>query len=160
MVVHEALQEGRYDLAIGDEPLELDFFLHENPELKNTAYAWFTVFVGWLPMPDIGDRERALTADYNLGMIEQIERFPRLRDKAVFVGSAEDIVPDRFVEGLPGIREWTERHYDFSGYVTGFNPAEFADQEAVRHELSYGPNDAVCIVTVGGSAAARTCCAA
>jgi hypothetical protein len=29
-----------------------------------------------------------------------------------------DIVPDSFGPGLPLIRDWTERHYDFAGYVT------------------------------------------
>jgi hypothetical protein len=35
-----------------------------------------------------------LTADYNAEMIEQIERFPRLRDRAIFVGNPDDIVPE------------------------------------------------------------------
>ena len=39
-----------YDLWIGDEAWELDYFLHENPELKRAAYAWLTDFVGWLPV--------------------------------------------------------------------------------------------------------------
>ena len=39
-----------YDLWIGDEAWELDYFLHENPELKTAAYVWLTDFVGWLPM--------------------------------------------------------------------------------------------------------------
>ena len=40
-----------------------------------------TDFVGWLPMPDGGDREHDLTSDYNAEMIEQIARFPSLRDR-------------------------------------------------------------------------------
>src|SRR5438874_10079536 len=35
--------------------------------------------------------------------------------------------------------------------VTGFDPAEFADREALRAELGYAPDEKVCIVTVGGS---------
>ena len=49
------------------------------------------------------------------------------------------------------IRDWTEQHFDFSGYVTGFDPAEFADRDALRAELGYEPDEKVCIVTVGGS---------
>ena len=41
----------------------IDHFLFDNPELKRTAYAWLTDFVGWLPMPDGGAAEAALTAD-------------------------------------------------------------------------------------------------
>jgi predicted glycosyltransferase len=84
-------------------------------------------------------------------MIDHIGRFPRLRDRAVFVGEPDDIVPDRFGPDLPLIREWTEAHYDFAGYVTGFDPAAFADCEAVRAELGYQPDERVCIVAVGGS---------
>ena len=78
-----------------------------------------TDFVGWLPMPDGGDRERALTADYNAEMIEQIARFPSLRDRSVFVGNPADVVPDAFGDGLPLIRDWVEQNYQFSGYITG-----------------------------------------
>jgi predicted glycosyltransferase len=35
--------------------------------------------------------------------------------------------------------------------VTGFDPAEFADREALRAELGYRPDEKVCIVSVGGS---------
>jgi pimeloyl-ACP methyl ester carboxylesterase len=151
MLFHDVVSEGAYDLVIGDEAWEVDYFLHENPEEKRAAYVWMTDFVGYLPMADGGDREAFLTADYNAEMIEQIERYPRLRDRAIFVGNPEDIVPETFGQDLPAIRAWTERHYDFSGYITGFDPADFADREALRHELGYQPDERVCIVTVGGS---------
>jgi pimeloyl-ACP methyl ester carboxylesterase len=151
MVFHDLVREEQYDLWIGDEAWELDYYLHENPEQKRTPYVWLTDFVGWLPMPDGGDHEAFLTGDYNEEMIEHIARFPRVRDQAVFVGNPDDIVPERFASHLPWIREWTEEHYSFAGYVTGFDPAEFADRAALRAELGYGEDEQVCIVTVGGS---------
>lgn len=151
MVFHDVVKEESYDLWIGDESWELDYYLHENPELKTAPYVWMTDFVGWLPMPDGGEREAFLTADYNAEMIEQIARYPRVRDRAIFVGNPEDIVPDTFGPGLPGIRDWTEAHYNFAGHVTGFDPNELADREALRAELGYAPDEAVCIVSVGGS---------
>ena len=151
MLFHDVVNDDHYDLVIGDESWEVDFFLHENPEEKRTAYVWLTDFVGYLPMPDGGAHESYLTADYNAEMIEHIERFPRLRDRAIFVGNPDDIVPETFGQDLPEIRGWTERHYDFSGYITGFDPRDFADREALRAELGYRPDEQVCIVTVGGS---------
>ncbi|MEO8572028.1 MAG: glycosyltransferase [Chloroflexota bacterium] len=152
MVFHEAVEGGEYDIVIGDEAWEVDHFLHENPELKRTAFAWMTDFVGWLPMPSGGEREAFLTADYNAEMIEHVERFPRLRDRAIFVGEPDDIVPDDFGPGLGPIRDWTERHFDFSGYVTGFDPRPLIEgREALREELGYHPDERVVIVTVGGS---------
>jgi predicted glycosyltransferase len=151
MVFHDIVEAEPYDLWIGDEAWELDYYLHENPELKRAAYCWLTDFVGWLPMPDGGEREAFLTADYNAEMVEHIERFPRLRDRAIFVGNPEDIIPDRLGPDLPPIREWTERHFDFAGYVTGFEPEAFADRQALRAELGYGEQERICIVSIGGS---------
>ena len=88
MVFHDVVEEEHYDLWIGDEAWELDYYLHENPELKRAAYVWLTDFVGWLPMPDGGEREAYLAADYNAEMIEHIARYPRIRDRAIFVGDA------------------------------------------------------------------------
>jgi pimeloyl-ACP methyl ester carboxylesterase/predicted glycosyltransferase len=150
-VFREVVEGEHYDLVIGDEAWDVDYFLHENPELKRYAFAWMTDFVGWLPMPDGGDAERALTANYNAEMIEQRERFKRIRDRSVFVGEPDDIVPDAFGPDLPAIRDWTERHFDFAGYVTGFQPIADDEREALRDELGYQPDERVCIVTVGGS---------
>ena len=151
MVFHDLVRDDPYDLWVGDEAWELDYYLHENPEQKSAAYVWLTDFVGWLPMPDGGEHEASVTADYNAEMIEHIARYPRLRDRAIFVGDADDVVPDSFGAGLPLIRDWTEQHYDFAGYVTGFDPAEFANRERLRADLGFGPRERVCIVTVGGS---------
>jgi pimeloyl-ACP methyl ester carboxylesterase/predicted glycosyltransferase len=151
MVFHDVVRDEQYDLWIGDEAWELDYYLHENPEQKRASYVWLTDFVGWLPMPDGGEREAFLTADYNAEMIEHIARFPRVRDRAIFVGDDEDIVPDAFGPELPPIRDWTRDHYAFAGYVTGFDPATFADRETLRHELGYRDDEQICIVTVGGS---------
>jgi pimeloyl-ACP methyl ester carboxylesterase len=149
MLFHDVVEEEPYDLWIGDEAWEVDYYLHENPELKNAAYVWLTDFVGWIPMADGGEREAFLTADYNAEMIEHIARFPRIRDRAIFVGNPDDVVGEAFGPELPLIRDWTEQHYDFAGYVTGFEPV--ADRERLRAELGYGPAEQVCIVTVGGS---------
>jgi pimeloyl-ACP methyl ester carboxylesterase len=152
MVFHDVVRDEDYDLWIADEGWEVDYYLHENPEEKRAAYVWLTDFVGWLPMPDGGEREAFLTADYNAEMIEHIARYPRVRDRAIFVGSPDDVVSDAFGPDLPMIRDWTEAHYDFSGeYITGFDPAEFADRDALRAELGYAHDEKVCIVTVGGS---------
>jgi pimeloyl-ACP methyl ester carboxylesterase/predicted glycosyltransferase len=151
MVFHDVVRDDQYDLWIGDEAWELDYYLHENPEQKRAAYAWLTDFVGWLPMGDGGEHEAYLTADYNAEMIEHIARFPRVRDRAIFVGNPDDVVSDSFGPDLPLIRDWTEEHFAFAGYVTGFDPRELGDRERLRAELGYREGEQVCIVTVGGS---------
>ena len=152
MVFHDAVKDGDYDLWIGDEAWDIDYYLHENPELRTSPFAWLTDFVGWLPMsPDPDGREAYLTADYNAEMIEQVARFPRVRDAAIFVGNPEDIVPDTFGPGLPAIRAWTEQNYAFSGYVQYFDPHAF-DRAALRERFGFRPDECVALAAVGGTA--------
>jgi pimeloyl-ACP methyl ester carboxylesterase/predicted glycosyltransferase len=151
MVFHDVVREQRYDLWIGDEAWELDYYLHENPREKRAPFAWITDFVGFLPMDQGDERERFLTADYNADMIDHIAHHPGVRDLALFVGNPDDIVPARLGPELPMIRDWTERHFDFTGYVTGFVPADLSERTRLRAELGYGDDERVCVVTVGGS---------
>ena len=137
MVFNDVVEQTPYDLVVGDEAWDVDYFLHENPELKRFSYAWLTDFVGWLPMPDLGERESLLTADYNAEMLEQRARHRRVRDRQVFVGNPEDVVDESFGPGLPNIREWTAENYEFAGYVTGFEPPTDHEVARSRRELGY-----------------------
>jgi len=152
MIFQDAVDEGGYDLVIADEAWDVDHYWHEHPELKKARLAWFTDFVGFLPMESGGAREAFLTADYNAEMIGHIERHPGVRDRAIFVGGPEDIVPKSFGKDLPEMRDWIPRHYDFSGYVIGQHPATFGTRAELRQRLGYRADERVCIVTVGGSA--------
>jgi pimeloyl-ACP methyl ester carboxylesterase/UDP:flavonoid glycosyltransferase YjiC (YdhE family) len=152
MVFADVVREEPFDLWIADEAWEVDYFLHENPELKTAPYVWLTDFVGVLPMPGGGEREAFLAADWNAQMVEHVARNPRLRDRSIFIGEPDDVVPGQLGPGLPEIREWTEEHFRFAGYITGFQPDEIADREALRAELGYRADDVVCVVAAGGSA--------
>ena len=151
MLFHDVALDGCYDLWIGDEAWEVDHFLHDNPELKSAPYAWLTDFVGYLPLPEGGEREAFLAADYNAEMVEQVERYPRLRDRAIFVGDPDDIVPARFGPGLPEIRPWVEQRYEFTGHIIGFDPPTPAERAALRRELGWDEDESICLVAVGGS---------
>ena len=144
--------------SIGDEAWDVDYFLHENPELKRSPFAWMTDFVGWLPMPDGGDAEAALTADYNAEMIEQRARFRRVRDRSIFVGDPDDIVDASFGPGLPRIRDWTEENFDFAGYVTGFEPTT-AERDGVARRSSGTARTSGCASSPSaGRASGGRCC--
>jgi predicted glycosyltransferase len=151
MIFQDAVEQGGYDLVIADEAWDVDHYWHEHPELKRARLAWFTDFVGYVPMPSGGRHEAFLTADYNAEMIGHIERHPGVRDRAIFVGGPEDIVPMSFGEDLPAMRDWVPRHFDFAGYIIGEHPQAFGSRADLRQRLGYRPDERVCIVTVGGS---------
>ena len=156
MVFLDAVRETPYDLWIGDEAWEVDYYLHENPELKTAPFVFLTDFIGWIPMDrSKNSREAFLTADYNAEMIEQVERFPRVRDRALYVGGYEDIIPEPFGPGLPAIAAWTREHFDAVGYITPFDPAAYTDIRALRSRLGYDPDRPLVMCAVGGTAVGR-----
>ncbi|MEO8688236.1 MAG: alpha/beta fold hydrolase [Solirubrobacteraceae bacterium] len=143
MVFRDLTRAEPYDLWIGDEAWDVDHFLHENPDDKRAPFVFLTDFVGWLPLPEGGEREAFLTADLNAQMLEQVARFPSVRDRALFVGDPDDVVPGSFGPGLPAIREWVEAHFEFCGQMaTTPTPAP------VERDGD-GP---LCVAAVGGSA--------
>lgn len=151
MIFQDAVEEGGYDLVIADEAWDIDHYWHEHPELKKAKLAWLTDFVGYVPMPANGAREAFLTTDYNAEMIGHVEDHPGVRDRAIFVGEPEDIVPLSFGKDLPAMRDWVPKHFDFAGYVIGEHPQAFGPRAELREKLGYRPDERVCIVTVGGS---------
>jgi pimeloyl-ACP methyl ester carboxylesterase/predicted glycosyltransferase len=146
-----AVEDGGYDLVIADEAWDIDHYWHEHPELKKAKLAWLTDFVGYVPMPSGGPDEAFLTADYNAEMIEHVERHPAVRDRAIFVGHPEDVIPLGFGKDLPAMRDWVPRHFDFAGYVMGEHPEAFGPRADLRRQLGFRQGERVCIVTVGGS---------
>jgi pimeloyl-ACP methyl ester carboxylesterase/predicted glycosyltransferase len=151
MIFQDAVDEGDYDLVIADEAWDVDHYWHEHPELKRAKLAWFSDFVGYVPMASGGDYEAFLTTDYNAEMIKHIEHHPELRDHAIFVGNPEDIVPMSFGKDLPMMRDWIPKHFDFAGYIIGEHPNTFGSRAELRHSLGYRSDERVCIVAVGGS---------
>ena len=156
MLFHDATRETPYDLWIGDESWEIDYYLHENPELKSAPYVFMTDVIGFLPVdPDPDPREAELCADYNAEMIEHRARFPRLRDLSLFVGDYDELPDAHFGHGLPKIRDWARRWFEPVGYILPFDPAAYQDTRAVRERLGYGLGYPLLFAAVGGTAVGR-----
>jgi pimeloyl-ACP methyl ester carboxylesterase/predicted glycosyltransferase len=156
MVFLDAVRETRYDVWIGDEAWEVDYYLHENPELKSAPFVFLTDFLGWLPIDRThGSREALLCADYNADMIEQVARYPRVRDRAIYIGDYDDLVPECFGPNLPWIPEWAREHFQAVGYIAPFDPADYADTPALRARLGYAPTRPLIIAAVGGTRVGR-----
>jgi len=139
-------------LWVGDECWEIDYFLHENPERKIAPYVFMTDVIGFLPT-DSGDlREAELCADYNADSIQKRERFPRLRDLSVFIGSFDELPDCPFGPGLPGIRSWSRRWFSPVPYVLPFNPGAYRDRAGLRRRLGYPEDQPLLVAAVGGTA--------
>jgi pimeloyl-ACP methyl ester carboxylesterase/predicted glycosyltransferase len=150
MTFSDLMDAEHFDLVIGDEAWDVDYYYHENPELKRQPFVFLTDFVGMLPVE--GDaREAFLCADRNADDLAHIARFPYIRDAAIFIGNPDDVVDARFGPDLPVIREWTDQNFRYSGYTLPFNPADVADQEALRAKLGYRQDETLIIAAVGGT---------
>ncbi len=154
MTFSDLMEQEHYDLVVGDESWEVDYYYHENPEAKRQPFVFLTDFVGCLPMEN-NEREAHLCADRNADNIEHIARFPYIRDAAIFVGNPEDVTDQQFGPGLPRIREWTDRNFSYSGYALPFDPQAFADTERVRARLGYRNDEKIAIAAVGGTGVGR-----
>ena len=152
LLFDDVVRDTSYDLWVGDESWEIDYFLHENPERKIAPYAFMTDVIGFLPT-DLGDqREAELCADYNADSIEKRERYPRLRDLSMFIGSFDELPDCPFGPGLPGIRSWSRRWFSSVPYVLPFNPDAYRDRAVLRCRLGYPEDQPLLVAAVGGTA--------
>jgi predicted glycosyltransferase len=154
MTFSDLMEEQHYDLVIGDEAWDVDYYYHENPELKRQPFVFLTDFVGCLPMEE-NEREAHLCADRNADDIEHVARFPYVRDAAIFVGNPDDVTEKPFGPGLPGIREWTDRNFSYAGYTLPFDPRDFLDTERLRQKHNYSKDEKIVIASIGGTAVGR-----
>jgi predicted glycosyltransferase len=150
MTFADVVEREHFDVIIGDEAWDVDYYYHENPELKRQPFVFLTDFVGCVPVQG-DEREARLCADRNADDLEHVARFPYVRDAAIFVGNPADVVDEPFGPGLPRIREWTDRNFDYAGYALPFDPAAFADTDELRKRLGYGRAERIAIAAVGGT---------
>jgi UDP:flavonoid glycosyltransferase YjiC (YdhE family) len=153
LLFDDVVRDTSYDLWVGDECWEIDYFLHENPERKIAPYVFMTDVIGFLPTDPGDPREAELCADYNADSIEKRERFPRLRDLSMFIGSFDELPDLSFGPGLPGIRSWSSRWFTSVPYVLPFNPAAYRDRARLRGRLGYPQHQPLLVAAVGGTAA-------
>jgi pimeloyl-ACP methyl ester carboxylesterase/UDP:flavonoid glycosyltransferase YjiC (YdhE family) len=154
MTFADVVEREPYDLWVGDEGWDLDYFLHENPELKRAPYAFITDFIGMLPM-----REEPTSVEFkrvwerNAENIDHLRFHPDVRDLSLMVGDEEDVLDREFGPDLPNMRQWAREHFRFSGYPYHFDPARYRDKAALRREVGFREDERVILVSAGGTRA-------
>ncbi len=157
MTFADVVERDAYDLWVGDEGWDLDYFLHENPELKRAPYVFMTDFIGMLPM-----REEPTSVEFkrawerNAENIDHLRFHPDVRDLSIMVGDEEDVLDREFGPDLPNMRQWSREYFAFSGYTYHFDPAAYRDKIALRRELGFREDDRVILVSAGGTRAGRS----
>ena len=157
MTFADVVEREAYDLWVGDEGWDLDYFLHENPELKRAPYVFMTDFIGMLPMRDEPSSVEFKRAwDKNAENIDHLRFHPDVRDLSIMVGDDEDVLDRDFGPDLPNMRQWARQHFAFPGYTYHFDPAKYRDKAALRRELGFRDDERVILVSVGGSRVGRS----
>jgi pimeloyl-ACP methyl ester carboxylesterase/predicted glycosyltransferase len=157
MTFADVVEREPYDLWVGDEGWDLDYFLHENPELKRAPYVFLTDFIGMLPMreePASPEFKRAW--EKNAENVDHLRLHPDVRDLSIMVGDEEDVLDRAFGPDLPNMRQWAREHFAFPGYTYHFDPAEYRDKAAIRRELGFRDDERVVLVSAGGTRVGRS----
>src|SRR4030095_14655270 len=138
MVFADVVEAEDYDLWIGDEGWDLDYYLHENPNLKKAPYVFVTDFIGVLPMrDDRSSTEFRRSWEKNAENIDHLRLHPDVRDLSIMVGDEADVLDREFGPELPNMRQWVREHFQFSGYTYHFDPTAYRDRQALRKRLGY-----------------------
>jgi pimeloyl-ACP methyl ester carboxylesterase/UDP:flavonoid glycosyltransferase YjiC (YdhE family) len=154
MVVTDVLNEYPYDLVVGDESWEVLDNLHYNPSLKKAPFVFMTDFIGMTNVSE-DPTKQAHVYNVNGSWVEMWKIHPEATDLAVFIGYQEDIPDTPFGEGLPNRRQWAQEHFEFSGYVLFFDPADYFDRQTKREKLGFSSNEKILLVAVGGTSVGR-----
>jgi len=152
MTFADVVEAEDYDLWVGDEGWDLDYFLHENPDVKRAPYVFITDFIGMLPMrEDPTSVEFRRAWEKNAENIDHLKLHPDVRDLSLMVGDEDDVLDREFGPRLPNMRQWAREHFEFSGYTYHFDPAAYRDKPALRQKLGYRDGERVILVSVGGT---------
>ena len=157
MTLADVVERERYDLWIGDEGWDLDYFLHENADLKRAPYVFLTDFIGVLPMRDDRTSTEFIRCwEKNAENIDHLRLHPDVRDLSILVGDEDDVLDREFGPDLPNMRQWAREHFRFSGYTFHFDPRALRDRAALRARLGYRSDERVILASVGGTRVGRS----
>jgi pimeloyl-ACP methyl ester carboxylesterase len=157
MTFADVVERDAYDLWVGDEGWDLDYFLHENPELKRAPYVFMTDFIGMLPMrDDPASTEFTRCWERNAENIDHLRLHPDVRDLSIMVGDEADVLDRPFGPDLPNMRQWSHEHFAFSGYTYHFDPAAFRDRADLRRQLGIRDGERVVLASAGGTRVGRS----
>ncbi len=151
-IFQQASSRERFDLAIGDETIEIIWHFASNPRLKRLPFLYIDDMIrGGIPTKNPIEILGGWYMNRHFYSKKDLKRAPAHMDMCLFVGEEEDIPDAKIGLMLPNCREWARACCKFLGYVLQFDPSEYADRAKVRAGLGYG-NEPLVICSIGGTA--------
>jgi len=151
-VFQEICSRERFDLAIGDETVEIMWMFRRNPGLKKLPFVYIDDLIrGGVPTKNPLYILGSYYMSHAMYSKKDLKGPPVQWDMCLFVGEEEDIPDAKMGFMLPSTREWAKACCKFIGYVFPFDPSEYRDKGKVRASLGYGKEPLV-ICSIGGTA--------
>lgn len=149
-VFEEVTKRQTFDLVIGDEAYEIYVAITKDPALKPAPFVFIVDFIG-MDSTSNNPLEKVGVYFWNRVWAKDYRRKIPVSDLVLFVGEEEDISDKKFGFLLPHRRIYAhDRKTKFTGYVLPFEPAEYADPEAIKGKLGYTSVPLV-ICSIGGT---------
>ncbi len=152
-IVIEIIQREKFDLVIGDETYDLVIELLKDQNLKQFL---FVIIYDFLGLDRVTNNPIDVITTYYTNRLwtKVITNKPKVYDKTIFVGEAEDIQDKNFGFLLPNRREIAEKYFDFVGYILNFDPKNYMEKDKIREKLGYS-KDPLAVCSIGGTSAGK-----
>jgi len=149
-IFKQVLRKQHFDAVVADEAYEVGLAVRKSPGLFPRPFVMIYDFVG-LDSATGSPIEKLGVWLWNWKWSRGYGRPTPPNRLRLFIGEPEDVPDTHFGFLLPNRRAFVLAAYQFIGYVLPFDPAAYADHEAVRRRLGYGDEPLV-VCSIGGTA--------
>jgi predicted glycosyltransferase len=147
-IFKQVMSRCHFNLVIGDETYEIALALSYKLVRISIPFVMIYDFIG-LDSPTRNPLH--ITGAYILNLLWALDhKLLTWPNMGLFVGEPEDIPDSRMGFMLPNRRKHAEKHYEFIGYIIGFDPTELKNRNKLRTTLGYGEKPLI-LCTVGGT---------
>ena len=119
MVFQEVVEQGQYDLVIADESWDVDHFWHEHLEPSAARLLGSRISLAIFRCRKAVTARRISPRTTTQKCSEHIERYPRVRDRAILLATPMTSSVEHLDPGCRRSEAGPKGTFEFSGYITG-----------------------------------------
>jgi hypothetical protein len=150
MISAQSWAQKDYDVIVGDEAFWLLSGFSSAPAAKPAPFVFMTDFIGVKAMRP---RLRDLLTSWYVNFKYTMSHWGP--DAYIYIGSAEEIPPERLGILLPGRRSWAQKHCRFVKPIAGFEPGSLADKSSLRRRLGLPADPLIFLAVMGAEGECR-----